>query len=92
MTKNGKEDAVSVDYTNQIEDFVVNDIIEFVHPVSNKSESGTYGVGRFVKTIQRRGGSKRLDIEVANSFGEKTIIQENHIRWDRTLHHREKNN
>ena len=92
MTKNGKEDAVSVDYTDQIEDFNVNDIIEFVHPISNKAESGTYGVGRFVRTIQRRGGSKKLDIEVANSFNEKTIIQGNNIRWERTLHHREKNN
>ena len=91
MAQNEKEDTV-IDNGNSVEDFNVDDIIEFVHPVSNKSESGTYGVGRFVKTIQRRGGSKRLDIEVANSFGEKTIIQEDHIRWDRTLHHREKNN
>lgn len=78
--------------TNPIEEFEVNDIIEFVYPVSKKPNSGTYGVGRFVRTIQRRGGSKKLDVEVTNSLGDKTIIQENHIRWDRTLHHRNKNN
>ncbi|MCK5014833.1 MAG: hypothetical protein KAS66_13555 [Candidatus Omnitrophica bacterium] len=91
MAKNRKEDAVSVDYTEQIEDLNVNDIIEFVHPISNKAGSGTYGVGKFVRTIQRRGGNKKLDIEVANSFNEKIIIQENNIRWERTLHHKDKN-
>lgn len=92
MTKNKKEDAVSIDYTEQIEKFKEDDIIEFLHPVTNKSESGTYGVGKFVRTIQRRGGSRKLDIEVTSILGDKTIIQENNIRWERTLHHREKNN
>ena len=92
MARNKKECVAPVDYTEQIEEFKEKDIIEFVHPISKKPESGTYGVGRFIRTIQRRGGSRKLDIEVANSFGEKTIIQENNVRWERTLHHREKNN
>ena len=92
MTRNKKEYVAPIDYTDEIEKLEEGDVIEFMHPVSKKSESGTYGVGKFVRTIQRRGGNKKLDIEVANSLNEKIIIQENNIRWERTLHHREKNN
>jgi len=75
----------------ELEKLNEGDIVEFIHPETKKSEAGKYGVGKFVKTIQRRTGGKALDIELAVALGEKVIIQENHIRWDRTLHHKNKN-
>lgn len=74
----------------QIEKLVPGDVIEFIYPVSKKSESGKYGTGRFSRTIQRRGPSKILDIEVINGVGEKIIIQDNNIRWERTMYFKDK--
>lgn len=74
----------------QIEKLVPGDVIEFIHPVSKKSESGKHGTGRFTRTIQRRGPSKVLDIEVVNGVGEKIIIQDNNIRWERTMYFKDK--
>ncbi|MCK4668234.1 hypothetical protein KAU33_15895 [Candidatus Dependentiae bacterium] len=76
----------------QIEKLVPGDVIEFIHPVSKKSESGKHGTGRFTRTIQRRGTNKVLDIEVVNGVGEKIIIQDNNIRWERTMYFKEKQN
>lgn len=70
-----------------VEDSTKDDIVEFIHPVSKKSESGKFGVGKFVRTIQRRNGSRRLDIELIDNLGDKTIIQDNNIRWDWTEYH-----
>lgn len=71
---------------SEIETLVPGDIIEFIHPISKKTESGKHGTGRFSRTIQRRGPSKILDIEVINGVGEKIIIQDNNIRWKRTMY------
>lgn len=75
---------------SEIEKLVPGDIIEFIHPVSKKAESGKFGVGRFSRTIQRRGPTKILDIEIINSMGEKVIIQDNNIRWERTMYFKDK--
>lgn len=76
---------------SEIETLVPGDVIEFIHPVSKKAESGKHGTGRFSRTIQRRGPSKILDIEVINGVGEKIIIQDNNVRWKRTMYFKEKN-
>ena len=78
------------DKMTEIEKLVPGDVIEFIHPISKKSESGKHGTGRFSRTIQRRGPGKVLDIEVINGVGEKIIIQENNIRWKRTMYFKEK--
>ena len=67
-----------------VDDLREGDIVEFRHPETGNSESGTYGVARFSRTIQRRGGSKRIDIELVNCLGDKTTILPINIRWERT--------
>ena len=76
--------------STELESLEVGDVVEFVFPETSKSEAGKFGVGRFSKTIQRRKGGKALDIELKDSLGEKIIIQENNIRWERTLFHKNK--
>ena len=70
-----------------IDDLIPGSIVEFVHPISKKPESGTYGTGKFIKLIQRRNGGRRLDIELENNLGDKTIIQSENIRWERTKYY-----
>ena len=74
----------------QLESLEPGDVVEFVHPETSKGESGKFGVGRFVRTIKRRTGGKALDIELRSALSEKIIIQENNIRWERTLFHKNK--
>lgn len=87
MARRKKTAVPEVNYDMYLlEDFEEGDVIEFMHPTSKKSESGRFGVGRFVKTIERKGSSKILDIEVA-TFEANVVIQRNNIRWERTLYH-----
>lgn len=72
-----------------LDDLQPEDIVEFIHPVTNNPNSGTYGVSRFVQAIKRRNGN-RIDIELVNNLGDKTIITEKDIRWDRTRQHKQK--
>lgn len=73
-----------------LESLEAGDVIEFVYPETSKGESGKFGVGRFIRTIQRRKGGKAVDIELTSALKEKIIIQENNIRWERTLFHKNK--
>ena len=70
-----------------IEDLPPGAVIEFIHPVSKKPDSGKFGVGTLVQIIHRKTGSKPTDIIVENSQGDKTRLRENNIRWDRTEYH-----
>ena len=59
------------------------DIIQFIDPNTNK-----FGIGTFVKIINRRTGSKRTDIILNNAIGHKITIWEEWIDWNRTAHHK----
>lgn len=64
-----------------IEDLEPGDIVEFT--------DGMFGVGIFIRTIQRRKGAKHIDIELELSLGKKKTIREEMIRWDKTMSHKE---
>lgn len=64
-----------------IEDLEPGDIVEFTDV--------KFGVGIFIRTIQRRKGDKHIDIELELSLGRKITIREDMIRWDKTLSHKE---
>lgn len=74
----------------ELKDLQQNDIVEFIHPISKKPETGKYGVSRFVRIIQRHNGGKQVDIELVDNLDDKTIIREENIRWDRTEYHKNK--
>lgn len=76
--------------SSQLESLEPGNVVEFVYPETSKSEAGKFGVGRFVRIIQRRKGEKAVDIELSGALKEKIIIQENNVRWERTLFHKNK--
>ena len=62
-----------------LEDLDQGDIIEYINPTTSQ-----FGVGTFVRSINRRTGDKRTDIIVENTLGSKTTITEQNVRWGLT--------
>jgi len=50
---------------------------------------GIHSSGRFIQRIKRRKGG-RIDIIVENGLGDKTTIQPEWIRWERTEYYNQK--